>query len=172
MLSWIFYFISLYFHWCQRIVCCECHQECYVENLDNGKLFDILYYDETQILKLDLIKDVADGRRIYPLGDFYLFVMTCRWTLCVVYGAAWHVQLSHVLYAIVAIREAVEAPKSWTRGEGKSSRRKKLSYKTWDVSGIDRATFLYFIVISLSFNFISLAPIFVIGVDSWFVQLL
>jgi len=45
------------------------NQEVYVENLDNGKLFDILYQDETKILKLDLIKEVADGRRLYPLID-------------------------------------------------------------------------------------------------------
>jgi hypothetical protein len=51
-------------------------QEAFVENLDNGKFFDLLYENETDVLKLDLVEESAEVRKLYP------FISSVRELFC------------------------------------------------------------------------------------------
>ena len=45
--------------------CCVL-QRAFVENLDHGQFFDLLYEGEDDILKLDALEMVANVRQTYP----------------------------------------------------------------------------------------------------------
>ena len=40
-------------------------QEAFVENMDHGKFFDLLYEGEEDVLKLDILEMVASARQTY-----------------------------------------------------------------------------------------------------------
>ena len=46
---------------------CFGHKDVFVENLDDGKMFDLMYENETAIIKLDLVHEASKLRQEYPL---------------------------------------------------------------------------------------------------------
>ena len=53
-------------------------QEAFVENLDQGRFFDLLYEGEEDVLKLDILEMIASARQTYLLS---LFSLQLRCTL-------------------------------------------------------------------------------------------
>jgi len=47
-----------------------CMQAAFVENLDQGRFFDLLYEGEDDVLKLDILEMVASVRQTYLLLQF------------------------------------------------------------------------------------------------------
>jgi len=47
-----------------------CTQAAFVENLDQGRFFDLLYEGEDDVLKLDILEMVASVRQTYLLLQF------------------------------------------------------------------------------------------------------
>jgi len=54
---------------CVTLMLYSCVQEGFVENMDHGKFFDLLYEGEDDVLKLDILEMVASVRQTYLFVD-------------------------------------------------------------------------------------------------------